>query len=30
LEDYAREKKREAHAYEEKIEKLAGKLKSYK
>ena len=30
MEDYAREKKREAHAYEEKIEKLAGKLNSYK
>ena len=30
MEDYAREKKREVHAYEEKIEKLAGKLNSYK
>lgn len=30
MEDYAREKKREAHAYEEKIEKLTGKLNSYK
>ncbi len=30
MEDYAREKKREVHAYEEKIEKLTGKLNSYK
>ena len=30
LEDYAREKKREAHAFQEKMEKLTGKLNSYK
>ena len=30
MEDYAREKKREAHAYEEKIEKLTRRLNSYK
>ncbi len=30
MEDYAREKKREVHSYEEKIEKLTGKLNSYK